>query len=464
MKPSAKFFAALLVSLALIGLVPGTAFAVIPSILDKAGVLNADQIRAAAAKVDKVGIVVVTMNSTSTDVKGDLQALGAAAGWQGNGWTPQSVILAVNIGSRQLGLFYGGDTPSSIASNSGNIQDKMAAAFSGGDWTAGMVAGIDAVQSATKTSYTWLWFLLILAVAIVAFVIYRRVKGRKAAAAAKKAQEILIAQNQLAAEELRQRVDELVVLVQTLPAGAARQQVQADLSDVDVVLKRRDQSSEGDLIPDNVSPEQDDKNLESLADALAQVATRCALLRQDPGWEDMWQAEISAARASADRLGHGQQLLSGTDGFVPIDTAALEAQVNVLSEPVGSGTLSVSDGLTALQQVLDELGAKQSEVDGKLAAIDDERRRQEAQTEREEEERRRNSGGGNRRGGSGFGGGMMTGWIIGSATRGRRGGGWGGGGFGGGGGGSRGFGGGGGGGGFGGGGGGGGGGGSSRGF
>ena len=421
MKLLARFGLAILAALALVGLTPPTASAATASIYDPGDKLDQAQIQAAASNVNKVSLVIVAVQSPNNDLESDLQQLGSRAGWQGDDWAANSVILAVNTQARQARVFYGGATPTAIANNYSDVLKAMTAEFSGGNWTAGMVAGIESVQSLVEPSYNWVWVLAVLAVIIVGWLLYRAAKGRRASKEAKEADERAAAANQLTAVQLRQRVDELEVLLQTVPDGPARDPIENDLSDVDVTLRRREERGGLTGTDLGVSTEADRQNLATLQTITERLTNTLAILRKDPGWEDVWSAAIAGARDRIDRLENSQHEVSGIEGFRPMDTAPAADQINALREPVLTGSMAVDVGLTTLQNLTSEIGAKQSEVDVRLAAIERERQAKEAQARKEQEDQN-NSGG---FGGGGLGGG---GWLGGGGYgRRRRGGGWGGG-------------------------------------
>jgi hypothetical protein len=108
--------------LAMLGLAPAAAFASVPSIVDNAGVLDRGPITDAAMKTDEVYFIVITLRSSNTDIESEVRALGPQGGVDGSGWTDGAVILAVNVQSRQLGMYYG-DNTGSVGNNVNAITD-----------------------------------------------------------------------------------------------------------------------------------------------------------------------------------------------------------------------------------------------------------------------------------------------------------------------------------------------------
>ncbi|MEP6981697.1 MAG: hypothetical protein ABJA16_13110, partial [Nakamurella sp.] len=260
---------------------------------------------------------------------------------------------------------------------------------------------------------------------------YRRAKTRKATQAAKAADERQASANQLTAVNLRQRIDELEVLMQTVPDGPHRDPLENDLSDVDVTLRRREERGGLSGTDLGVGADQDRQNLDGLSGVLDHVATTLAMLRQDTGWQDLWNAAVTATRQRIDVLDRGQSELVVVEDFAPMDTSPLDLQLATMASSVRDGSTSVVDGIAILNSVDSAVGAKQSEVDAHLAEIQAQERRDQEEREREaraeaDRNNRNNSGGG------GFGGGFAGAVLGGMLSGGRRRGGGGFGGFGGG--------------------------------
>ncbi|WP_111767988.1 TPM domain-containing protein [Nakamurella deserti] len=426
----------LLAALAFIGLLPGTAFAAPVNITDQADVLNGSSVTQAAAPVEGVTFYVVTLESSSTSIERDVKALGSDVGWNGSDWLSNAVVIAVNVESRRSAVYYGGGTPTSIENNVETIRAAMTSDFQRGDWSAGVVAAITEVQSTlapAPASYTWLWVLAAGAVLVIGFLVYRGAKTAKARQRQKAADEQQAAANQLTAVNLRQRIEELEVLMETVPDGPHRDPLENDLSDVDVALRRREERGGLSGTDLGVPVEQDTQNLAGLQAVSDRVAARLAVLRQDTGWQDAWNDAVAGTRHRIGTLTSGQAQLIDEEAFEPMDTRPLDAQLATMAAAVRDGSTSVADGIAILDSVDSAVAAKQSEVDAHLAAI---QRQQQEQAERDraarelaEARNRDNSGGGGF--GGGFGGAVLGGMLSGGGRR-RRGG-WGGGGFGGGG-------------------------------
>ncbi|MEO5833643.1 MAG: DUF5129 domain-containing protein [Nakamurella sp.] len=431
MKLIARFGLSLFAALALIGLVPGTAFAATVKIEDQAGVLDRAAVTQAAEPVADVTFVIVTLRSPSTSIERDVKALGSDVSWNGSDWASNAVVIAVNVESRRSAVYYGPGTPASIENNVEGIRAAMTNDLQSGNWSDGVVAAIAKVQTTIAPSYTWVWVLAAAAVLIVGWLIYRRAKTRKATQAAKAADERQASANQLTAVNLRQRIDELEVLMQTVPDGPHRDPLENDLSDVDVTLRRREERGGLSGTDLGVGADQDRQNLDGLSGVLDHVATTLAMLRQDTGWQDLWNAAVTATRQRIDVLDRGQSELVVVEDFAPMDTSPLDLQLATMASSVRDGSTSVVDGIAILNSVDSAVGAKQSEVDAHLAEIQAQERRDQEEREREaraeaDRNNRNNSGGG------GFGGGFAGAVLGGMLSGGRRRGGGGFGGFGGG--------------------------------
>jgi len=436
MKLVARTVAVLLAVLAMLGLAPATAFASVPSIVDRAGVLDRGPIVDAAMQTDEVYFIVITLSTPSTDIEADVRALGPQGGVDGSGWASGAVVLAVNVESRRVGLWYGDDT-GAVGSNENAIRDTMANHFATSDWTGGMVAGIDQVVDVLKPSFTWLYFLAALAVLIVGWIVYRNAKRRAAAKAAAEEESRIRAQSAVQAVELRQRIDQLKVLIETVADSPARDPLEAMLADADVALRRRERSTpDGNVDAATASAELDRDNLVTLTRVLDAIVDSLAILRQDPGWEDSWNEEIVQARNAADTLAQGQAQLAGVDGFQPIDVATIEQTITALAAPPEAA--SVTDAVIRLNQQTTAIATKQAEVNARLRALNDarvaqeraaeaERQRAEEAAERERQNQYRGGGGFGGGSGGGLGSGFFWGAVLGSATSNRRRGGWGGG-------------------------------------
>ena len=105
------------------------------------------------------------------------------------------------------------------------------------------------------------------------WLIYRGAKSRKAKEQAKAADERQAAANQLTAVNVRQRVTDLGVLMQTVPDGPYRDPLENDLSDVDTTLRRREGKGGLSDLPLDVSPEQDRQHLATLQAVLERPGT-----------------------------------------------------------------------------------------------------------------------------------------------------------------------------------------------
>lgn len=418
----------LFAALVLVGLVPGTAFAATVKIEDQAGVLDRAAITAAAEPVSDVTFVVVTLRSSSTSIERDVKALGSDANWNGADWTSNSVVIAVNVESRRSAVYYGPGTPTSIENNIEGIRAAMTSDFQSGAWSDGVIAAMAEVQSTIAPSYTWVWILAAAAVLVVGWLIYRSATTRKQKQAAKVAEEQQAAANQLTAVELRQRIEELEVLMETVPDGPHRDPLENDLSDVDVTLRRREERGGLSGTDLGVTADQDRQNLDGLGSVLDHVATTLALIRQDTGWQDLWNDAVTAIRQRIDVLERSQTELAGADDFEPMDTSPLDLQLATMASSVRDGTTPVVDGLAILDSVDSAVGGKQAEIDARLAEVRRQQREQEeerARAAREAADRNnRNSGGGGF--GGGFTGAVLGGMLSGGGRR-RRSSGWGGG-------------------------------------
>ncbi len=428
-----RFGLSLLAALALIGLFPGTASAGTATVVDNAGVLDAGDIQAAAAGVEGVDFIVVTLRTGNRDIERELKALGPQVGWADGGWQSNTVVLAVNLQSRQLGAFAGEGTTASIGTSRYTaVQDALERGFAT-SWTAGMVAGIDETRSIVTPSYTWVWVLAAGVVLVIGWLLFRSAKTRKAKQQKKAADEQQAAVNQLTAVNLRQRIDELEVLVETVPDGPHRDPLENDLSDVDVALRRREERGGLSGTDLGVPVEQDTQNLDGLRAVLDKVAARLAMLRQDTGWQDAWNDAVAGTRHRINTVTSNQAQLIDEESFEPMDTSPLDAQLATMASAVRDGRTSVADGIAILDSVDSAVASKQIEVDAWLAQKEQAEQAERERLDREAQERnnRNNRGGG----GSGFGGGFagaVLGGVLSSGRR-RRGGGFGGGGFGGGG-------------------------------
>ncbi len=436
MRLLARIVVALIGTLILAGVAPTNAFAGSVSIVDNAGVLDQSAVTNAAAGVPKIDFIVVTLDSTSTNLDAAVKALGRQAGWTGTSWAANTVTLAVNVTSERLGVYAGGGESKAVADKFQTVQDAMATDFGAGRWTQGVVAGINKVESMVTPSYAWVWVLVLLVVLVGGWLLYRRVKKTRSQRAERARQQEVAAQNQLTAVQLRDRVSELEVLIETVPDGPHRDPLEADLADVDVTLRRREEltgSDSGDS-GDGVPVDQDQRNLATMGEHLARITNTLAMLRGDTGWQDLWNASMAGARQRIQRLDSSQHQLVGVADFQPMDTDPLANKLPAMSSSVLDGSLPIGDGLAILQTVTNALGSKQAEVDARLAAI--------AKAQAAEEKRRRDESNRNSGSGGGFGGFGGSGGGYGRRRRG--GGGWGsgwgggfGGGFGGGGGGGR---------------------------
>lgn len=424
MKIFSRLLAGLFAALIALFLVPGSAYAA-TTVTDDAGVLSASDIadiNAAAAKVDKVNIVVVTLDGGASDPRRELVALGATAGWESTDWASNSVILAVDVKSRKLGLYYGYNAGKQMAAAENSIQDAMGSKFSSNDWAAGMIAGIAEVQSAVQPSYTWVWVLLVIVVLVVGYLLVKFFKRRKAAAVAKELERAVIAQNQLALVDLRQRVDQIQVLLGAIPASGAQQQVASDLNDIDVQLSEREGRSAVEVAESGSNHNAEKKWLDDLAIKMGSVTNRVSLLRQDSGWQDQWSAEISAARQMAMAVGANQGSLAGQPDFQPIDIEPLDNQLAALLPGVLNGQVPIADGLGTLTSISKQLWAKRSEIDSRFEALEQARRAElsRKQAQAEAESRRRNNqwdDDDNSFGTGGWMGGGYGGWSGGSRRR-----------------------------------------------
>ncbi|AZI57105.1 hypothetical protein EH165_01910 [Nakamurella antarctica] len=425
MKTFSRLGAALIATLLWLSLVVGTALASV-TLTDNAGVLSASEsaaIQSAAAQIDKVNVVVVTLNGGSTDLKKQLVALKEKGGWGGTDWLSNSVILAVDVQSRRLAVFYGSAAESKVGSAETAIGDAMGNEFSSSAWGAGLLAGVDKVASTVKTSYTWLWVLLALGALILVYMFVKLIKRRRAAAVAKELERSVIAQNQLAMVDLRQKVDQLTVLMGTVPPGAAQQSLQSDLNDIDVALAARESRSAVEVSEAGTNHNAEKQLFATLSLKMGSIANRLSLLRQDSGWREQWQSEISAARQMAIAVGTNQGGLIDQPGFSPLDIAPLENQLAQLLPQVLENQLPIADGLAQLTTISKQIWAKRSEIDSRLAELETARRAElsKAKAKAEAEARRRNSqwdDDDNSHGSGGWMGGGYGGWSGSARSRG----------------------------------------------
>lgn len=411
------------------------------TVLDRAGVLDAAAVRAAADRVGDVDVVVVALTGSADGLDAAVRDLGAEAGFRGQDPLPGTVVLAVATQDGELG-FYHGDRVSYAGQE--QVLDAMEGPFVDGNWTGGMVAGIAAVQdvlggsggassgggsgSGGGGSGGWVAVLVVLgvvALAVLGFLGYRRVQRRRAEAelGARRAQQQ--AANQLVEVQVRERVDALLILVRSLPDGVDETRLTADMNDVDVALRAVEMRA-----GDSPSPDAEAQQLAQMSAALDRTSTHLDLLRQGPGWQELWNAEVARVRAAAQELERvAAALPSGQQSGLQV-----VSQDDLLAEhldAVRDGRTTVSAGLAAVLGIEDGVRVQAAEVSARHAAEAAERRRQQDAQLRSEEAamdsrdqgsgwgggwgsgspRRRGggfggfSGGGFRRSGGGFGGG-----------------------------------------------------------
>ncbi len=418
----------LLAALALVGVAPGTAFAAPVNINDQANVLDEADVSSAAASVQGVTFYVVTLESTSMNIEGDVKALGSDVGWNGSDWVRNAVVLAVNVESRRSAVFFGGGTPTSIEDNVETIRGAMTSEFQSADWTGGIVAGIDETRSvltgsssgssSSSSSGGLLAVVGVIAVLLIGWVAYSAVRKSRETKRRKAADEQQAAANQLTAVNLRQRIEELEVLMQTVPDGPHRDPLENDLADVDVTLRRREERGGLSGTDLGVTPEQDRQNLAGLLAVVDRTADTLAMLRRDTGWQNLWNNAVTATRQRIDALERSQSQLIGTPSFEPMETGPLDVQLATMASAVRDGSTGIEDGIAILDSVNGAVAEKQSEVDAHLAQIERLRREQEERdrTAREiaEANSRNNSGGGF---GSSFGGAVLGGMLSGGGRR-----------------------------------------------
>lgn len=437
------------------------------SVQDGAGVLDGGRLTSAAS-----GLSVDVVFATYPDSGNDLDAT--------VGRPPaNTVVLAVGVQDRQVGVYFG----SGVDLREAPITDAMATPFSNGQWTDGMLAGLDVVQaqltggtgaapgSSGGGSGGFPWSLLgivgVVVVAVLGWLGYRKVQHGKQAERDTADRAEQSAANGLTVVQTRERLDNLQILVQGLPDGVDASRLSAELNDVDVAL--RDVEGRQGSSPD---PHGEAAQLERMVVGLDRTERHLTLLRSGGGWERLWNDEVARVRGEAQRLADDAAALRSEVAGIEVPGEDLPSptdrddELAQLLASVRDGSTPVSAGLERLLAIEDEVEQAEQVVAGRRAANRASQRQAEqarAAAQQAEHDRQARSGGW---GGSGFGGGygggygrrrgggvggLVIGGILGSMVGGSRGGrgggggsrGFGGGGgsrgFGGGGGGSRGF-------------------------
>ncbi|MEO6881181.1 MAG: TPM domain-containing protein [Mycobacteriaceae bacterium] len=396
---------------------------------DGAGVLDSGKLTSAASSLS-ADVVFVSFADSNNNLQGALRKAGSAAGFSGDAAEANTVVLAVGVADKQVGVYYG---PGLDLTDS-TVKAAMSGPFAKGQWTQGMLAGLDEVKAelggATRgTSSTsggggasfglTLGIIGVVALALLGWVGYRRVGRRKQAAAAAAAAAEQASANRLTAVQLRERLDNILILVHSLPDGVDQSRLSAELNDVDVAL-RAIEVREGDA-PD---PHAEADQMARMTAGLDRTARHLDLLRQGAGWEQLWNDEVAQVRAEAQRLVADAATLRAESVDNAVDVTDHDAELAGFLSAVRDGRVSVSDGLNAVLAVEEAVSRQSQDVAGRLATERASKRRAaEAGQRAQEQERERQS-----RGGGGWGTGYGLGYGIGYGSGWGRGGGWGGGG------------------------------------
>lgn len=451
-----RVLAPVAVAAALLFVGSGAAFAD-TSVDDPANVLDESAVESAGDQISNAAVFVVTFRNAPSNIDAAVEDLGAAAGFSSvqDKYSDNTITVALypgtGNGDGKFGIYFGADFFNTLDDTYAGIESDMVPALREGDFTSAVVTGLNGIKDAvaggagtgsgagaSSGSGATIWIVLgVIALLVVAYLVFRRIKKSRADAAEKARKEKLVLDNQFLAMTMTGELEQTRILLQTLTDSPAEDVVAADVTAIEVALNRRSQYANLESDPDT-----DAKNLAVIKESFDSVESRLAILRQDTGWQDMWNAEISTARSAGDRLVAAAQQAKQGKPDAEVDVEPVDPALVALQGQVLAGTMPIAAGIEALGLITNAVRTKRDEVDVVLAQIHAEQRRaeQEAQAKaeaaRQAEMDRNNSGGG--MGGGSFWGGVVGG-SIGSSSRRRSGGGWsssrrsGGGGFGGGG-------------------------------
>lgn len=398
------------------------------TVVDDADVFDTAELTGAADALEP-DVVFVSVTDSGSDLDGALTEWGSAVGFDGSEPAPNTVVLAVSVDDQQVGAYYG----PGLTLDDGPIRDAMAGPFAEGDFTAGMLAGLGEVQDqlgGTGSSggstggggagslLVVLAVLAVVGLGLLGFVFYRRAQRGKAAEATERAQQQRAGQNQLEQVQLRERLDQLLVLVQGVTSGVHQQRLAAELNDVDVGLRELEGR---DLYAGGHDADADAAELAKMTTALDRASAQLDLLRQGAGWEQLWSDVVARVRSEQDQLDEGAAVLRRESPERAVAVTDHDTELAGLLDAVREGTVPMADGLARLLTIEDELIDQAQEVSARWSALQAQRARR-ARTRQAAEAAEREAR--DRRGGGGYGGGFsdLGGFGGGYGRRRRRGG------------------------------------------
>lgn len=424
------------------------------SVIDNADVLTSaeqDRITAAARRLSEPDqVVVVTARVGTGDLVNYLHDLGSQVGWDGDQFGAGTLVLAVGTDIRQMDMYYGSDLAGALDPRNDPIFAAMGPYFKQGDWGGGLTAGLGAVGQAfagtlpsteTGTDYEgkpdpshtgWIVFggLGVGAVGCAGGKsLLRKRKETRAKQAEERRKDELTAANSVAAGDLRARLDQDQLLVNSIEDGPLQDQLEQDLMQAQSDLR----SAQGESDPDAGK-----KDIDAVTDAIGSIDRRISLLRQASDWQVAWSQEVESVREDADRL---RKVVAEIAAFPATAPAApdLTAQLTTLETEVREQRTPIAAGLGSLMTISRDVRTRLQQADDQLESLEQARRiaerkrqeeaRQQAEAEAQRQREQEQTSYYNRRGGNGSA--WIGGWIAGSILSGGRrggGGGWGGGG------------------------------------
>jgi uncharacterized membrane protein YgcG len=282
------------------------------TVIDNAHVLDsADRSRitsAAKALTEPDQVVVVTARVGTGDLVDYLHELGSQVGWDGTEFGARTLVLAVGTDIRQMDMYYGTDLAAALDQHNDPIFSSMTSSFRQGDWGGGLTAGLRAVGEAFAgtlpstdtgtdfagkpgTSHTGWWILGGLGVGALGYSGGKSALRKRSEQRAKKAEirrrDELTAANAVLAGDLRARLDQDQLLVNSIADSPLQDQLERDLNEAQTDLR----SARGESDPDAAKTD-----LGTVSAAIDSIDRRISLLRKASDWKVAWAREVQTVR------------------------------------------------------------------------------------------------------------------------------------------------------------------------